>query len=344
MVLHPNIKVNLGLDILRKRPDGFHDIETLFLPCDDFHDCLEVLPADEPSALIHDVLSRVSTLRNSASASGSGSASASGFTPDSTSATDSACIPISDPSIASGSDSTPTSACAPNFVSDSDLSSDAAWRQAISEDGKVMITIFRAEGVDWDPLKDLCVKAYRLLDADFNLPSVKIVLEKFSPVGAGLGGGSADAAYTLLALNELFSLGLTQSQLASYAARLGSDCAFFIYNKPMFGSGRGEILEEYPMDDFASRYVVRCYIPEGIAVSTGQAYAGVTPCEPEISLRERLAEPVELWRDSLFNAFEPGIVRLHPSLTSLKEKIYADGAIYASMSGSGSAFFGIFPR
>jgi 4-diphosphocytidyl-2-C-methyl-D-erythritol kinase len=207
-----------------------------------------------------------------------------------------------------------------------------------------MITIFRAEGVDWDPLKDLCVKAYRLLDADFNLPSVKIVLEKFSPVGAGLGGGSADAAYTLLALNELFSLGLTQSQLASYAARLGSDCAFFIYNKPMFGSGRGEILEEYPMDDFASHYVVRCYIPEGIAVSTAQAYAGVTPCEPEISLRERLAEPVELWRNSLFNAFEPGIVRLHPSLTSLKEKIYADGAIYASMSGSGSAFFGIFPR
>lgn len=339
MLLHPNIKVNLGLDILRKRPDGFHDIETLFLPCDDFHDCLEVLPADEPSALIHDVLSRVSALRNSASASafGSGSTSDSG----SASATDSACIPISDPSIASDSTPTPDSSAG---ASASDPASDYAWRQAISEDGKVMITIFREAGVDWDPLKDLCVKAYRLLDADFNLPSVKIVLEKFSPVGAGLGGGSADAAYTLLALNELFSLGLTQSQLVSYAARLGSDCAFFIYNKPMFGSGRGEILSEYPMDDFASHYVVRCYIPEGIAVSTAQAYAGVTPFVPEVSLRERLAEPVELWRDSLFNAFEPGIVRLHPSLTSLKEKIYADGAIYASMSGSGSAFFGIFPR
>ena len=207
-----------------------------------------------------------------------------------------------------------------------------------------MITIFRAEGVDWDPMKDLCVKAYRLLDADFNLPSVKIVLEKFSPVGAGLGGGSADAAYTLLALNELFSLSLTQSQLASYAARLGSDCAFFIYNKPMFGSGRGEILSEYPMGDFFDKYTISCTYIDGISVSTAQAYASVKPSIPEIPLCERLAMPVESWKDCIKNDFEAGVVAMYPQLGELKDELYHEGAIYASMSGSGSAFFAIWPK
>ncbi|MBR5274950.1 MAG: 4-(cytidine 5'-diphospho)-2-C-methyl-D-erythritol kinase, partial [Bacteroidales bacterium] len=111
-----------------------------------------------------------------------------------------------------------------------------------------MITIARAEGVDWDPLKDLTAKAYFMLADDFKLPPVKIFLEKTSPVGAGLGGGSADAAFALKMLNELCELGLSEEQLAGYAARLGSDCAFFIYNRPMIGEGRGEVLTEYPVD------------------------------------------------------------------------------------------------
>ena len=306
MILHPGIKVNIGLDILRKRPDGYHDIETLFVPCADFHDTLEIVPADEPSTLIFDLLRRHPQTSAQASASA----------PDG-----------------------PVSAGPAAFVSDAPV-----LRQAIRDDGKVMMTVFRKDGVDWDPLRDLCVKAYRLLEADFGLPAVKIVLEKGSPVGAGLGGGSADAACTLKALNERFSLGLDDASLAAYAARLGSDCAFFVYNRPMLGSGRGEVLADYPMEDFFGRYEIKVYVPEGIAVSTAQAYAGVTPCIPERPLVQRLAEPVARWKDVLVNAFEPGIVRLYPELATLKDRIYADGALYAAMSGSGSAFFGLFER
>ena len=317
MILHPGIKVNLGLDILRKRPDGYHDIDTLFVPCDDFHDTLEVVPADEPSLLAFELLKEAEEKTV-------------------------------------GQDSSGDDARMVQFL-----------RQEIAEDGKVMMTIYRAEGVDWNPLKDLCVKTYRLLEADFKLPAVKIVLKKGSPVGAGLGGGSADAACTLQALNELFALGLNDDALAAYAARLGSDCAFFIYNapapltllagpaspaglavptrpRPMLGSGRGEILKDFPMGDFFDRFRIRVYIPEGISVSTAQAYAGVTPFIPETPLSERLSEPIERWAETVTNAFEPGIVALHPTLADLKARIYADGALYAAMSGSGSAFFGIF--
>ena len=311
MILYPGIKVNLGLDILRKRPDGYHDIETLFIPCDDFHDTLEVVPADEPSLLAFELLKE-------AEADGRGLFDVDGREqPEGDAA-------ASQKSLVGGQ-------MVPSL------------RQEIAGDGKVMMTIFRAEGVDWDPLKDLCVKAYRLLASDFALPAVKIVLKKGSPVGAGLGGGSADAACTLQALNALFALGLSDDALAAYAARLGSDCAFFIYHRPMFGSGRGEILKDFPMGNFFDRYRIRVYIPEGISVSTAQAYAGVTPSIPDTPLAERLAEPVERWKDCITNAFEAGIVALHPTLADLKARIYADGALYAAMSGSGSAFFGIFP-
>ena len=334
MILHPGIKVNLGLDILRKRPDGYHDIETLFVPCDDFHDTLEVVPADDPSLLAFELLKE-------AGADGRGLFDVDGREqPEGDGA-------ASQKSLAGG-----------QMVQ--------SLRQEIAEDGKVMMTIFRVEGVDWDPLKDLCVKAYRLLASDFALPAVKIVLKKGSPVGAGLGGGSADAACTLQALNALFALGLSDDALVAYAARLGSDCAFFIYNapaaissiagsatpaglavptrpRPMLGSGRGEILKDFPMGNFFDRYRIRVYIPEGISVSTAQAYAGVTPSIPDTPLAERLSSPVERWIETVTNAFEPGIVALHPTLADLKARIYADGALYASMSGSGSAFFGIFP-
>lgn len=287
MILATGIKVNFGLDILRKRPDGYHDIDTLFVPCRDYSDRLEIVPADEPSVLAFELLKKMAGR----------------------------------PAV-----------------------------QEISPDGKVMVTIHRPEGVDWNPLEDLTVRAYRLLDADFRLPSVKIVLEKGAPVGAGLGGGSADAAAALHACNRLFGLQLTDDQLAGYAARLGSDCAFFVYNlspdtpRPMLGRGRGEWLTDFDPGDFFHRYRVKVYVPEGIHISTADAYRGITPQQPAVPLEERLRRPVETWRECLVNAFEPGILRQNPSLSSFKAQIYADGACYASLSGSGSAFFGLFPR
>ena len=204
----------------------------------------------------------------------------------------------------------------------------------------------------WDPLKDLTVKAYELLREDFGLPPVAIRLLKGAPVGAGLGGGSADGAFALRMLSDLFGLGLSDSALAAYAARLGSDCPFFIYNRPMLGEGRGEILTPFELD--LSAFEIRVEVPAGISVSTREAYAGVTPREsygtgsfhtPGISLlplREALSRPMAQWRDCLVNDFEPSVFAAHPELAALKAGFYAKGAVYASMSGSGSAVFGIF--
>ena len=207
MILRTCTKVNVGLNVLRRRPDGFHDIETLFVPYYGWADVLDVEPAAELS-----------------------------------------------------------------------------------------IEIERAEGVDWDPMDDLTVRAWRLLKADFpQLPPVRIGLQKFAPVGAGLGGGSADAAFMLRTLNEIGELGLSDAALAAYAARLGSDCAFFVgttnpqtlpvadasfYCRPMFATGRGEVLEPFDID--LSDYELRVEIPLGpdgkpVAVSTREAYGGIVP-------------------------------------------------------------------
>ena len=240
-----------------------------------------------------------------------------------------------------------------------------------------MITVARAEGVDWDVRKDLCTKAYTLLDNDFNLPPAKIYLEKNSPVGAGLGGGSADAAYTLTMLNDICALGLSTEQLAGYAARLGSDCAFFIFGRPMFGEGRGEVLTPFelavgiidaggtacPIDGTGSsgigtadqgtgnraetarlQYELQIVIPEGISVSTAEAYRGITPAIPEMRLKEVLARPVSEWRDLLVNDFEATVFKAHPELAAIKQSLYDSGAAYASMSGSGSALFALYER
>ena len=212
--------------------------------------------------------------------------------------------------------------------------------QGISEDGKLMITIAREEGVDWDPLKDLCVKAYQILAEDFKLPPVKIYLEKTSPVGAGLGGGSSDAAFALRILNELCELGLSDLLLADYAARLGSDCAFFIYNRPMRGQGRGEILTPYELD--LSSYDIQVITPAGISVSTKDAYGGIKPHMPELPLTDVLAKPIEEWDGLLVNDFEETVFAKYPELAAIKRSLYDCGAKYASMSGSGSALFGIF--
>ncbi len=285
MITHPNVKINLGLNVLRKREDGFHDLETLFVPYFGISDTLEIVVGDDYS-------------RTSAALFGR----------------------YGEPDGCAGE--------APMLA------------QGISEDGKLMITIARKEGVGWDPLKDLTAKAYRILAEDFELPPVKIFLEKTSPVGAGLGGGSADAAFALKMLDELCGLGLSEEQLASYASRLGSDCAFFVYNRPMIGEGRGDILSEYPVS--LEGYDLQVLTPEGISVSTKDAYSGIRPHLPEVPLREALARPVEEWDGILVNDFEETVFAKYPELAAIKRSLYDSGAAYASMSGSGSALFALY--
>ena len=292
MISHPNVKVNLGLEVLRRREDGFHDLETVFVPYFGISDTLEIVRGDEWSG---------------------------------------------------------TSAHLQETYSEG-----VSLRQAISADGKVMITIARKEGVDWDPLKDLTVKAYNLLAEDFPLGPVKISLEKTSPVGAGLGGGSADAAFALGMLSDMFGLGLDKEALAGYASRLGSDCAFFVHNRPCLGQGRGEVLSPIVVEgiDFGcpgqGSYEMQVVVPEGISVSTAEAYRGIVPREVSglacDSLTEIIARPVEQWRDSLVNDFETTVFAAHPELSAIRQSLYDSGAVYAAMSGSGSALFGIYRK
>ena len=303
MITNPNVKINLGLNVLRKREDGFHDLETLFVPYFGICDTLEIVAGDDYSRTSAALFSRY----GSSVPARQGSVKPEGVF--GVEAEDSA---------------------APKLV------------QGISEDGKLMITIAREEGVDWDPLKDLTAKAYEILAADFDLPPVKIFLEKTSPVGAGLGGGSADAAFALKMFNELCSLSLSERQLADYASRLGSDCAFFIYNRPMIGEGRGDILTEYQVN--LEKYDIQVITPAGIAVSTKDAYGGIRAHLPEVSLREALAKTVEEWDGILVNDFEETVFAKYPELAAIKRSLYDCGAVYASMSGSGSALFAVYRK
>ena len=277
MIAYPNVKLNLGLHVLRRREDGYHDLDTLFVPYTGFHDTLEIITGDDYSR---------------------------------------------------------TSAHLQETYSGAQLA------QGITSDGKLMVTIARKEGVDWDPLKDLTAKAYGLLAEEHKLPPMKIYLEKTSPVGAGLGGGSADAAFALRLIAELAELELTDEELAGLAARLGSDCAFFIYNRPMLGSGRGEILEPFDID--LSGYRIEVTVPEDIAVSTADAYRGIVPQERERPLREILALPVVQWKGRLVNDFETTVFAKYPRLAEIKQSLYDRGAVYAAMSGSGSALFAFY--
>ncbi|MCF0173767.1 MAG: 4-(cytidine 5'-diphospho)-2-C-methyl-D-erythritol kinase [Bacteroidales bacterium] len=255
-----NVKVNLGLNVLRRREDGYHDIETLFVPCGVFGDELEIDPSSEFSIEI------------------------------------------------------------------------------TSEAGIV---------VDWDPMSDLTAKAYRFLKTDFpGIPPVKIRLHKAAPVGAGLGGGSADAAFALRELNNMFALGLDETALAHYASRLGSDCAFFIYNRPMLAEGRGEILTPCPkeIEEKLADYEIKIIVPQDIHISTALAYKGIVSTIPEISLHEALSRPVEQWKDVLHNDFENTVFAAFPELSDIKKELYSKGAVYAAMSGSGSAVFGLFKK
>lgn len=251
MIVFPNCKINLGLHIIRKRADGFHDLETIFYPLQ-LTDALEVVT---PGSLQ-----------------------------------------------------------------------------------------FHSSGIDipGDTADNLCVKAWHLLQKDFpELPQVDIHLHKHIPIGAGLGGGSADAAFMLLHLNNRFQLGLSQEQLVDYAAILGSDCPFFINNQPCYATGRGEIMVPVELDLSAYTFVL---VFPGIHVNTGWAFKQLTPKEPAISLKEVIKTPVDTWKGVMQNDFEAPIFSAHPELAAIKEALYAQGAVYATMSGSGSAMVGIFPK
>lgn len=262
MKTSPNCKINLGLRVLRKRTDGYHDLATVFLPvplCDELEiERMEVVD-DDPGAVF-----------------------------------------------------------------------------------------FTQSGIEVDcPLEDnICVKAYRLLRNDFDrIPSVKMHLTKNIPFGAGLGGGSSDAAFVLKMLNEMFGLLLSSAELKRYAARLGADCAFFIDNEPSYATGIGDQLTPLGFDPLEGYKLVLAKPAD--AVSTREAYAGIridplAACGP--GLPELLRRPVDTWRDTVVNDFETTVFPLHPAIAELKSRLYAQGARYAAMSGSGATVFGIFEK
>jgi 4-diphosphocytidyl-2-C-methyl-D-erythritol kinase len=253
LIVFPNCKLNLGLHILRKRGDGFHDLETVFYPLP-LQDALEVIL--------------------SPSASGSIEFTSSG-------------LPV--------------------------------------------------KGAEAD---NICVKAYHLVRKDFpRLPGIKMHLHKHIPMGAGLGGGSADGAFTLALLNKKLSLGISKESLADYALQLGSDCPFFIKNTPCYASGRGEVLEEISLDLTAYKFVM---VNPGIHINTGWAFSQVTPLGHRSDLKEIIQLPVQEWKNCLVNDFEEAVSIQHPEIKSCKEKLYECGALYAAMTGSGSTVYGVF--
>lgn len=253
MLCFPNAKINIGLHVIQKRPDGYHNIETVFCPIG-LSDILEFVPVpDEPS--------------------GNLTFTATGLT------------------------------------------------------------------VEGDPEKNLCIKAYRLLSRDFDLPAIDLHLHKVIPMGAGLGGGSSDAAFMLKYLNLQFNLKLGEDRLCAYASMLGSDCAFFIRNKPVLGYERGNRFREIPV---SFRAVEIALVHPGIHVSTAEAYSGVQPRPPAQPLEKMMSLPMEQWPQHLFNDFEYSIIQRFPTIGEIKSKLYRLGAVYASMSGSGSSVYGLF--
>ena len=190
-----------------------------------------------------------------------------------------------------------------------------------------------------DSAENLCCRAYQILAADYDLPPVNIRLHKAIPVGAGLGGGSSDAAYTLRALNELCQLQIPDEKLAQYASRLGSDCAFFLQDSPAFGIGKGDILQPLAVS-LAGYHIV--LIKPSVSVSTANAYSCITPRKAAYHLPEALQAPVSEWRNTVFNDFETFVFKKYPETGRIKETLYHEGAVYAAMSGSGSCVYGIF--
>jgi 4-diphosphocytidyl-2-C-methyl-D-erythritol kinase len=252
MLTFPNAKLNLGLHVVARRPDGFHTLETAMVPLP-WCDALEIVPAPA---------------------------------------------------------------------------------------GQATSIALTGRPIPGDPATNLCLRAYELLQVDFDLPPIQLHLHKIVPIGAGLGGGSADAAFALKALNSLFELGLSSETMQGYARRLGADCAFFIDNQPVLALEKGDVFEPLPLELTGTPCLV---VYPNLHIGTAEAYRSVRPRVPEISLREALAQPVETWRDTVHNDFETALTPRYPVLGELKAQLYAAGAAYASLSGSGSAVYGLFP-
>lgn len=195
--------------------------------------------------------------------------------------------------------------------------------------------------IDALPEDNLCIKALNLLKKDFDIPPLKIHLHKAIPFGAGLGGGSADAAFTLTALNEMFQLNIEQDQLVHYAAQLGADCAFFIYNSPCLATGIGDILS--PISIELKGYHLLLVKPN-IHISTPEAYKGIVPTKQKSSIAEKLLRPIDEWKNCIENDFEKSVFPNHSKIEKIKQKMYDAGATYASMTGSGAAVFGLFKK
>ena len=254
MIVYPNAKINIGLNVVEKRPDGYHNLETVFYPIG-LQDILDIqlIEKDVP---------------------------------------------------------------------------ECGWRLKVT--GSVL---------DGSPEDNLVVRAFKLLKGMYNLPPVSIGLYKHIPTGAGLGGGSSDAAFTVKTLNERFSLGMTMQQVEYVCAQLGADCPFFIRNKPMFAAGIGN--EFQPIEvNLKGRHLV--LVKPDVSVSTKDAYARVKVAQPERHLTELVTQPVETWKDTVVNDFEASVFAKYPEIAAIKDRLYDLGAVYASMSGSGSSVFGIF--
>lgn len=252
MKIKANCKINLGLDVLRKRPDGYHDLSTVMIPVKGLFDVVEVEPIEGSECEFHSL-------------------------------------------------------------------------------GLV---------IDCDDEHNICVKAHKLMQSRFATGGVRITLDKRVPFGAGLGGGSADGTAVIMAINELFKLGLTEEELIDIAAELGSDTAFFVRNTPQLCEGRGEVMTPIEIPQLTGRWIVLVKPDEG--VSTREAYAGVIPAVPAVSLTENLKSPITEWQQSVKNDFERSVFAAHPAIGHIKQVLLDSGALYAAMSGSGSTVFGIF--
>lgn len=250
MILKANCKINIGLDVLRKREDGYHDLDTVMLPVSGLYDELTIEKSD----------------------------------------------------------------------------GDFLFEQS-------------GIAIDCDAEDNICTKAYRLMQQRFGIGGVRLKLDKRVPFGAGLGSGSSDATSTLLALNSLFELQLSETELIGLAAELGSDTAFFVRNTPQICSGRGELMSPISLP---LQGLWLLLVKPDVSVSTREAYSGVKPSIPERTLARRLMAPVEQWQGSVKNDFEPSVFKLYPELAALKQQLLDSGAIYASMSGSGSSIFALY--
>ena len=284
MIACPNAKINIGLNVVAKRSDGYHDIETVFYP-----------------VLLQDAL-EIKLMR-----------------------------PL-DPSqlrkrIEAGLLVQPDDAFIPYRLLPK------------KEDFPCCSLEMTGNEFPFKAADNLVVKAYLMLQQDFDLPSIDIRLHKHIPSGAGLGGGSSDCAFMISLLNRRFNLRMRESMMERYAARLGSDCAFFISNTPSLATGRGEILN--PISLSLKGYTILLVKPD-IAVSTAEAYGGVTPHRPSVSLADAVMRPVSEWKECVFNDFELSVFKKYPLLADIKQRLYDLGADYAAMTGSGSTIYGLF--